>query len=64
MMLLACECLNVVIESETAEEPKVVPSELKLTEDETNDPFFRQVKAVHSGKGRSLLINSPVLRLV
>lgn len=40
--MLACECLNVIIESET-EGQKVAFGELQLTEDEVKDPFFRQV---------------------
>lgn len=41
--MLACECLNVIIEAETVGGRKVGPGELQLTEDEMRDAFFRQV---------------------
>lgn len=40
--MLACECLNVLIEAE-AEGQKVFVEELQLMEEELMDPFFRQV---------------------
>lgn len=41
--MLACNCLNVIIDSEINDFQKVTLNSLKLTEDEGKDYFFKQV---------------------
>lgn len=41
--MLACNCLNVMIESELSDSQKVTPEQLNLTKEERDDIFFQQV---------------------
>lgn len=41
--MLSCNCLNVIIESETNNFVKVTLDLLKLSEEESKDVFFKQV---------------------